>query len=118
MSLLKLYKAYNFTDKDPIIDKLRTLFQAAKAHNKKLSYKVIAEQSGMSTTTMYNWFDGKTRRPQFATVMVFVRALDADLAIVRTNEDGTRTVMQITKRGSPIARTNGKGKVAEKRAAA
>ena len=75
---LNLYKSYNFKDKDPIIDKIRTVISDESA-----SYKEIHEASGVSTTTLYQWFDGETRRPQFATIMAVVRALGYDMQIVR-----------------------------------
>ena len=56
------YRTYVFTDKDPIIDYTRTAVE--DSHN---SYGKISELSGVSTTTLYNWYHGKTRRPQFAT---------------------------------------------------
>jgi len=67
---LKLYTSYNFTDKDPVIDKVRTL-----VNREGLSYKEIHEKSGVTISTMYAWFEGKTRRPQYATVMAVVHAL-------------------------------------------
>lgn len=57
------YRNYVFIDKDPIIDFART----AVARSKK-SYQDIHEGCNVSTTTLYNWFNGKTRRPQFASV--------------------------------------------------
>jgi len=61
---LRIYKAYNFQDKDPIIDAMRTAFEDAGG-----SYTSI--KSGVSYSTVRNWFHGKTRRPQFATVAEF-----------------------------------------------
>jgi len=60
---LKPYKTYLFREKDPIIDKTRTVVE-----DSGLSYAEIEEKSGVSTSTMYNWFHGNTRRPQFCTV--------------------------------------------------
>lgn len=57
------YRNYVFVDKDPIIDVVRTAVADAKK-----SYEAIHRGSNVSTTTLYNWFHGKTRRPQFATV--------------------------------------------------
>ena len=57
------YRNYVFIDKDPIIDFARTAVADAN-----LSLQKIHEKSNVSTTTLYNWFHGKTRRPQFATV--------------------------------------------------
>lgn len=63
MATLQLYKTYSFKNKDPAIDRLRTIVD-----DEGESYKKIEEKSGVSTTTLYNWFKGATRRPQFATL--------------------------------------------------
>ena len=56
------YKSYNFTEKDPIIDEIRTVVQQHGS-----TYKDIHEHSGVSTSTLTNWFTGPTRRPQAAS---------------------------------------------------
>jgi hypothetical protein len=66
---LKPYKSYVFRDKDPIIDKTRTIFE-----DSKLSYTEACHNSGVSISTVFGWFNGKTRRPQFATIEAFGRA--------------------------------------------
>jgi transcriptional regulator with XRE-family HTH domain len=68
MSTLKIYKSYNFVDKDPVIDRLRGIVGGYK-------YREVSDMSGVSETTIYNWFNGKTRRPQYATVMAVIRAM-------------------------------------------
>ena len=65
----KLYKTYVFRDKDPVIDHLRT---AVKDDGRKRSQ--LAQDSGVSAATLSNWFEGTTRRPQFATVAAVARA--------------------------------------------
>jgi hypothetical protein len=67
---LHTYKSYNFVDKDPVIDLVRTAVQSSK-----LSYKQIHERSNVSTGTFYSWFHKKTRKPQFATVAATLLAL-------------------------------------------
>lgn len=67
-SVLRVYSSYNFRDKDPVIDVLRTV-----RDDNKLRISDLVEGSGVSATTFYNWFDGKTRRPQFATVAAATR---------------------------------------------
>jgi DNA-binding phage protein len=57
------YSTYNFIAKDPVIDVLRTM----KADSGMTDTK-IATLSNVSRNTLKNWFVGKTRRPQFATV--------------------------------------------------
>jgi DNA-binding phage protein len=59
---LKVYKSYNFVDKDPVIDYTRTRVFANGGPSK------IAKRSGVTAGTLYSWYNGKTRRPQFATV--------------------------------------------------
>ena len=59
---IKVYKSYNFIDKDPIIDHARTKVFANGGPSK------MARESDVSPATLYGWFNGRTRRPQFATV--------------------------------------------------
>lgn len=87
------YKSYNFIDKDPVIDSMRALLA-----NSGESYKDIHEDSGVSLTTLYNWFDGPTKRPQYATVMAFVRSLGYDLVLAprqdaQSSKKATATVI-------------------------
>jgi DNA-binding phage protein len=60
---LHVYKSYNFIDKDPVIDYIRTKVFADSG-----TINEVSESSGVTKTTLYNWFNGKTKRPQFATV--------------------------------------------------
>jgi DNA-binding phage protein len=78
MSALNLYKSYNFVDKDPVIDLLRMII--ADQH---LSYGKISDLSGVSEYTLRGWFDGKTRRPQFATVAAVMGALGYRMTLER-----------------------------------
>lgn len=71
---LKPYKSYRFLTKDPIIDLTRTVVQ-----DSGYSYAEISHASGVSANTMYNWFHGKTRRPQFATIEAVGRACSQTL---------------------------------------
>lgn len=71
------YKSYNFTEKDPIIDEIRTIVQQHGA-----SYKDIHEQSGVSTGTLTNWFSGPTKKPQAATINAVLRSMGWKLGVV------------------------------------
>lgn len=64
------YRSYNFVDKDPVIDRVRTLVQ-----KEGLSYAEIGTISGVSSTTLHNWFDGETRKPQYATIAAVTGSL-------------------------------------------
>lgn len=59
-------------DKDPVIDVLRTLKRDAG-----MSDPQIRDEGGPTTSTLRNWFKGKTRRPQFATVAAAAVAMGA-----------------------------------------
>lgn len=71
------YKAYPFTGQDPIIEKLRLL-----VGNKP--YSEVAEASGVSSQTLYNWFRWKkVKRPQFAAVVAVAHACGAQITVER-----------------------------------
>lgn len=65
------YQTYPFTDKDPVIDQLRTQFQD-QARRQGLSdnafYQRVHDDTDVNVTTFRGWFHGKTKRPQNATI--------------------------------------------------
>lgn len=67
-----VYRTYRFMDKDPVIDKMRTLIQD-QGLMKKL--ELVHQLSGVSTSTLVNWFDGDTKSPQNRTIMAVVSSL-------------------------------------------
>jgi predicted transcriptional regulator len=70
------YKSYNFVDKDPMIDQVRTVIL-----DSTMTYRAIADLSGVTETTIRNWLDGSTKRPQAATFNAVLRACGYKLAI-------------------------------------
>jgi hypothetical protein len=79
------YKSYSFVEKDPIIDALRTAVSASKK-----KYSTLHADSGVSTSTIHNWFHGRTRRPQFATVAAVARALGKTTITFASNSGNPR----------------------------
>lgn len=75
------YKSYNFIDRDPIIDEIRTVYQDSGAN-----YKWVSEHSGVATATLSNWFNGQTRRPQAATINAVLRTLGFKLGVMAHEE--------------------------------
>jgi transcriptional regulator with XRE-family HTH domain len=75
------YKSYSFVDKDPIIDEIRTVVEESG-----VSYKQIEDESGVTDSTLRSWFQGKTRRPQAATLNAVARALGYKLGFVPYKE--------------------------------
>jgi transcriptional regulator with XRE-family HTH domain len=74
--MFKIYRSYSFRDKDPVIDQLRTLVGNA-------SYQEISDASGVSTSTLYNWFYGATRRPTYAATAAVASACGYDFVLQR-----------------------------------
>ena len=72
MAELKVYRTYRFIDKDPVIDEIRTLVQD-EGLMKKL--EIVHQLSGVSTSTLENWFNGDTKSPQNRTIMAVTSAL-------------------------------------------
>jgi hypothetical protein len=75
------YKSYNFIDKDPMIDEIRTIVEHSGA-----SYKWVNQESGVNANTIAKWFDGQTRRPQAATMNAVLRALGYKLGVVEDHK--------------------------------
>lgn len=84
MASINVYKAYSFRTKDPIIDKLRTIFQDEGLYNKS-GYKTIHERGAATTATYNKWFNGGTRRPSHPTVAATISALGYETRIVKKN---------------------------------
>lgn len=73
---MKLYRAYNFRTKDPAIDELRTVVEDEFGH--RVNYKALSQiekDGGPTAGTMANWFFGKVRRPQNASLEAAGRSL-------------------------------------------
>lgn len=74
--------------KNPIIDLIRT--EAQRAYGNNLSPEAlekIAAKSGVSVSTLREWFFGKTLQPRHLTVRFVLEALSCKLQVVR--DDGT-----------------------------
>ena len=76
-----LYRSYSFKTKDPVIDRVRTIVQ-----DEGLSYRDIHIISGVSASTLTNWFEGETRKPQYATVAAVTASLGYKQEFVRAKK--------------------------------
>lgn len=70
-------RSYNWVDKDPVVDQLRTWVQESR-----YTYRYIAEHTGVSESTVRNLFSGQTRRPQQRTVSLIGRLFNKTLGWV------------------------------------
>ena len=93
MRTLKVYDTYSFKDKDPIIDEMRTAWQDS-------GYKAswCAKVSGVSGTTINNWFKGKTRSPQNQSACAFMGSLGYERKWVQTDSMLERALKVAKKR--------------------
>lgn len=69
-----VYKTYRFSNKDPVIDEVRTLFKDEGFYS-PAGYKEVEARGAAKAATYKGWFSGGTRRPQNATIEATARAL-------------------------------------------
>lgn len=72
---LNTYKAYNFKEKDPQIDELRTKLE--KKYNRRIDYSMLQDthdEGGPSVGCMVGWFMKDTRSPRNETLEAAGRA--------------------------------------------
>jgi hypothetical protein len=72
---LNLNKSYNFVEKRPVIDEMRTLIDHTE-------YRKVADEANVSRTTLRNWFSGKTISPRTLTVNKVLARYGKRLGIV------------------------------------
>jgi transcriptional regulator with XRE-family HTH domain len=75
---LWLTRSFNFVDKDPAIDELRTAFQDERKLFREADLAIIA---GCSPSTVKAMFGGKTARPQHLTLCKLAGALGKRYAL-------------------------------------
>ena len=73
--MAQIYKSYMFRNKDPEIDRLRTLTQKTYGGLDSKSLKEIELDGGPTVGAQRGWYFGKTRRPQNATLEAAGRAM-------------------------------------------
>lgn len=65
---MKIYRAYFFRGQDPAIAEVKAFTQGS-------TLTAVERNGGPATGTLTNWFNGKTKRPQNATLEAAGRAL-------------------------------------------
>jgi transcriptional regulator with XRE-family HTH domain len=80
---IRVYRTYNYIDKNPVIDKVRTIIQD-EGLIKKLG--VVHEVSGVATATIDNWLNGDTRNPQHHTIAAVVTSLGYEERFVKAKD--------------------------------
>jgi hypothetical protein len=80
---LRVYRTYSYVDKNPVIDKVRTLVQDEGLFKE---LKIVHEISGVSTTTLDSWFNGATKSPQHATIAAVITSLGYEETFVKKKD--------------------------------
>jgi hypothetical protein len=102
-SILHVYRTYNFIDKDPVIDEMRTLVKD-EGLIKKLN--IVHELSGVSVSTLNNWFAGETKAPQNRTVSAVATALGYERKWEKTKTINVERELAAAKRWAEQQRQN------------
>ena len=80
---IRVYRTYNYVDKNPVIDKVRTIIQD-EGLIKKLN--IVHEVSGVATATIDRWLNGDTRNPQHGTIAAVITSLGYEERFVKTKD--------------------------------
>jgi hypothetical protein len=70
----RMYRTYRWlpSEKNPVIDKLRTIAQDEGVYK---DLKALHEISGVSTAALHGWWHGDTINPQHGTIMAVLTSL-------------------------------------------
>jgi hypothetical protein len=82
---VRLYRTYSFIDKNPVIDRCRTILQDEGLFD---NLGVAAEIATLRKSTLKNWFFGETRSPQHASVAALLTSVGYEEAW--TKKRGTK----------------------------
>lgn len=82
MSTIQIYKSYSFRTKDPVIDQLRTVLKDQGLLSGK-GYEELQRRGACKAGTYRNWFNGETRRPQFASLQATAHAAGFHFKLVK-----------------------------------
>ena len=121
MADFRMYRTYRWLpkEKNPVIDKLRTIAQDEGLYK---DLKALHEISGVSTAALYGWWHGDTVNPQHGTIMAvltslgweeqFVKAKAIDVEKERKAGQAwlEKRAEEREKAGARPAKTNGKGR--------
>jgi hypothetical protein len=114
MARISVYRTYNFIDKDPIIDKVRTVLQDEGLLKKR---NIVSRLSGVSVGTMDKWFDGDTRKPQHATLAAVATAVGYEIGFKKIQRIDVDEELKVAAdwRKRQLAKLNGGAKKTAKK---
>jgi hypothetical protein len=83
MAELRVLRTYRYVDKNPVIDKMRTVLQDEGLFKK---LQIVHEISGISSSCLHGLFHGATRNPQHRTVAGIMTSLGYEEQFVKAKE--------------------------------
>jgi len=90
--ILNLRWSFNFIEKDPEIDKFRTLYQ-----KQRIKEDDLAAIAGLATTTVKNMFGGHTRRPQHLTYSKLAAAMGHEYGLIEVQRPDYEAEIAVAK---------------------
>lgn len=82
LRIRRQYRTYRYQEKNPVIDKMRTIAQDEGMYSKK-QRGMLAALSGVARATYDGWWDGDTKNPQHHTAMAFITSLGYEEQFVK-----------------------------------
>lgn len=82
---IQKYRCYNFVNKNPVIDKVKTVLQDEGMFSKK-KRALLHQLSGVSVSTYDGWFEGETKNPQHVTIAATMAAIGYEERFVKTDK--------------------------------
>jgi transcriptional regulator with XRE-family HTH domain len=83
MAELRIYRTYRYINKNPVIDKTRTLLQDEGVYK---NLKVVSEITGVAVSTLDGWFNGDTKNPFHQTIAAVVTGFGYEEQFVKKRE--------------------------------
>jgi hypothetical protein len=90
------YRTYNWTKKNPVIDKVRTLLQDEGLYSKK-KRNLLHQLSGVSVSTYDGWFEGETKDPKHTTIAATITALGYEEQFVKTHDVDQEAELEVAR---------------------
>jgi|SRR4051812_29081826 hypothetical protein len=94
MADFRVYRTYSYIDKNPVIDRVRTILQDEGVFTR---LGIVHELSGVSASTLYNWFHGDTRNPQHHTTAAVITSLGYSEQYVKGKEIDIEKELEIAR---------------------
>lgn len=106
----RTYNTYLFRDKDPAIDKLRSMAQKEGVDlDDPVQRREITRVANLGETTPDNWFFGDVRKPQHATMAAYAGAFGYEWDLVKKRPSHKRAAGTFSAVKKRKRHTNGGG---------